>query len=107
LNHHNSKKNEVQPRQPRHKQIKGHLLRPERTWRYPERLHQDQRQQEKEGTDLLRQRHKDHSVQSRQFQHPKQGPVNPGHSQQKVQWQRSSQPTEAQSSKPSQAREQI
>jgi hypothetical protein len=107
LNHHNSKKNEVQPRQPRHKQIEGHLLRPERIWRYPERLYQDQRQQEKEGTDLLRQSHKDPSVQSRQFQHPTQGPVNPGHSQRKVHWQRSSQPTEAQSSKPSQAREQI
>jgi hypothetical protein len=87
LNHHNSKKNEVQPRQPRHKQIEGHLLRPERIWRYPERLYQDQRQQEKEGTDLLRQSHEIPSVQSRQFQHPTQGSVNPGPSQRKVHWQ--------------------
>jgi hypothetical protein len=107
LNHHHSKKNEAQPRQPRHKQIGGHPLRPERVWQYPEQLYQDQRQQEKEGTDLLRQRHKDPSVQSRQFQHPTQGPVNPGHSQRKAHWQRTSQPTEAQSSKPSQAREKI
>ncbi|CAN9267250.1 unnamed protein product [Alternaria alternata] len=107
LNHHHSKKNEAQPRQPRHKQIGGHPLRPERVWQYPEQLYQDQRQQEKEGMDLLRQRHKDPSVQSRQFQHPTQGPVNPGHSQRKVHWQRTSQPTEAQSSKLSQAREQI
>jgi hypothetical protein len=107
LNHHNSKKNEVQPRQPRHKQIEGHLLRPERIWRYPERLYQDQRQQEKEGTDLLRQSHEIPSVQSRQFQHPTQGSVNPGPSQRKVHWQWTSQPIEAQSSKPSQAREQI
>ncbi|RYO28084.1 hypothetical protein AA0111_g7015 [Alternaria arborescens] len=107
LNHHNSKKNEIQPRQPRHKQIEGHLLRPERVWQYSEQLYQDQRQQEKEGTDLLRQRLKDPSVQSRQFQHPTQGPVNPGHSQRKFHWQRFSQPTEAQSSKPSQVREQI
>ncbi|CAN9423405.1 unnamed protein product [Alternaria alternata] len=59
LNHHHSKKNEAQPRQPRHKQIGGHPLRPERVWQYPEQLYQDQRQQEKEGMDLLRQRHKD------------------------------------------------